>query len=350
MRRVRDERGVAAVIVMLSMVAVFAIGAVVVDVAALFQERRVLQNGADAAALAVAEQCGAGDCGNPTATASEYANANANDGASSIDELCGSGVTGASSCSNPPALPAGASYVRVTTKTETTDGGDQVKYTFARLLGFAGGTVHARAVVAWGGPASLTSELPMTMSKCEFDKYTNDNTNLAPPPPYDTSGYPSPEAVIYLHDTTGANPCPDGPSGSDLPGGFGWLDTGQTGCQATSDTSDWYADDPGRSPPTSCTAAMMATLVGTVVQIPIFDETNGLSGNNGEYHMIGFASFYVTGYSIEGQYKQPSLVTGQYPCRGQTSCISGFFVDDPQPVSGTLGGPSMGVVVIQIVQ
>ena len=155
--------------------------------------RKLWQNGADAAALAVAQMCAAGDCGDPLTTAQQYADANSSDGSATVDELCGSGVTGASACSDPPAL-SGASYVRVTTS-------HYVSYTFGRLIGVDGNTTKARATVAWGGPSRLTSELPVTISQCEFDSYTNDNTDLKDPPPYET-GYPTPEAVIYFHTRT----------------------------------------------------------------------------------------------------------------------------------------------------
>ena len=156
--------------------------------------------------------------------------------------------------------------------------------------------------------------------------------------------------MIYLHDTTGANPFPAGPSGSDLPGGFGWLDT-STDCTAESDITGWWDDKTGRPPPSSCSVAMMAALVGTTVHLPIFKETNALNGTNGEYRMEGYASFYVTGYSIEGQYKVASEATHHYPCSGQASCISGYFTQDLHPYdSGTIGGPSMGVTVVSLVQ
>jgi hypothetical protein len=350
MRRLRDaDEGTALIIVVTTAVVLFAMSAFVIDVGALLQERRVLQNGADASALAIAQQCGAGDCGDPAASAGQYTDENAGDGASTVEELCGRYVTGVDECADPPTVPDGAGYVRVTTKTEGDGGTDEVPFLFARLLGVNGATAHSRAVAAWGGPSSLSSELPMTISECEYDTYTDSGDDLEAPPPYSTSGYPSPEATIYLHDTTGASPCPSGGSGSDLPGGFGWLDTGESGCTATSDTEGWFDDKTGRPPPSSCTAALMDDVIGTVVHIPIFDQTNGLSGTNGEYHMSGFAAFYVTGYSIEGQYKVQSLVTDEYPCSGQASCISGFFVQDPSPVTGTIGGPSMGVVVVQLI-
>ena len=44
------------------LVALIGVGALVIDVGRLYVERRDLQNGADAAALAVAQDCAAGDC------------------------------------------------------------------------------------------------------------------------------------------------------------------------------------------------------------------------------------------------------------------------------------------------
>jgi len=346
-RRADDERGSAVVVVLLCFTAFFAMGAVVVDVAALVQERRVLQNGADAAALAIAAQCGTGDCADTETIAFTYADANADDAVTTVEEICGSGIPGYADCAAPPELPDGANYVAVTTTTETTDGGTEVPFGFARFLGIDGASVSARSVAAWGGPSSLTSALPLTISECEYNAYTNSGAALEAPPPYD-DGYPENEAVIYLHDTTGASPCPSGGSGADLPGGFGWLETSDD-CNATSDIDNWFGDSTGRPPPTSCTAALMASIVGTIVAVPIFDQTNGLTGTNGVYHMSGYAAFYVTGYSIVGQYKVASLATGIVPCNGQASCISGYFVNAPAPVTGSIGGPSMGVTVVVLV-
>jgi Flp pilus assembly protein TadG len=347
-QRLNDERGAVAVIVLVCFTLLFGIGALVVDAGSLYQERRVLQNGADAAALAIATQCGTGTCGTPGSTAESYVDENADDGSSALEELCGSGVTGASACVDPPTVPTGAGYVRVTASTAGAgEGDDVVPPFFSRVFGHEGTTVHARSTVIWGGPSSLTSELPVTMSQCEYDHYTADG--LHDPPPY--TSYPSPEAVIYLHNTdeTLAPPCDAGPSGADLPGGFGWLDTA-TDCLATSDTEGWFDDSTGVPPPSSCDPTEMDDLVGHIVHIPVFDSTNGLNGANGEYHMSGFASFFVTGYSIVGQYKVKSIVTNSFPCSGSATCISGFFVQDDEPLDGEVGGPAMGVTVIEILE
>ena len=82
-----------------------------IDVGALYAERRQLQNGADAAALAVAEDCAEGDCLDEMATAKTYADSNAKDDAANVDEVCGSGpgLRGLPDCRHPapPARPAG---------------------------------------------------------------------------------------------------------------------------------------------------------------------------------------------------------------------------------------------------
>ena len=332
MRRLTDEHGSVAIIVALLGVVLFAMSAFVIDVGALVQERRVLQNGADASALAIAEECGGGDCGDPDATAEDYADKNSDDGFSAIEELCGRLVTGVEECSDPPDVPDGAGYVRVTTKTERPDGTDQVRFSFARFLGFEGKSVHTRATVAWGGPSSLTSEIPLTISQCEYEAYT---ANGFAEEPYDEAD----EAVIYLHTPGEASPCPSGPAGSDNPGGFGWLDDPDDDCMAESDTDGAIAADTGNAGSRAC----LPDVLDTVIHIPIFQSTNDLSGNNSVYYMKGFAAFYVTGYNSPGYKTQP------IPCESSQTCLSGYFVQDDRPVSGTIGGPSMGVVVVQLI-
>ena len=63
-------------------------------------------------------------------------------------------------------------------------------------------------------------------------------------------------------------------------------------------------------------------------------------------------AFFLTGYSINGQYKERSLVSGDLPCNGSSSCISGYFITGQlAPSGGTIGGgPNMGVTIIQIVE
>jgi len=62
MRRLRNDDGSIAIIVAIVMVVLLGMATLVVDVGRLYVERRQLQNGADAAALAVAVDCAHGSC------------------------------------------------------------------------------------------------------------------------------------------------------------------------------------------------------------------------------------------------------------------------------------------------
>ena len=62
MRRLRDDEGATAILVVIVMVVLLGMGAMVVDVGGLWSERRQLQNGADASSLAIAQMCAGGDC------------------------------------------------------------------------------------------------------------------------------------------------------------------------------------------------------------------------------------------------------------------------------------------------
>ncbi|MEO5975240.1 MAG: pilus assembly protein TadG-related protein [Ilumatobacteraceae bacterium] len=66
-------------------------GALVIDMGSLWSERRQLQNGADAAALAVALDCAKTACTQSQLVALNYAKLSASDGAASVS-LCGKGA------------------------------------------------------------------------------------------------------------------------------------------------------------------------------------------------------------------------------------------------------------------
>ncbi len=80
---VRDERGASAVAVALLMIPMIAFAALAVDVGAVYSERQQLQNGADAAALAIGYACAEGSCGDSQGTAETYTAANYDEAGSS---------------------------------------------------------------------------------------------------------------------------------------------------------------------------------------------------------------------------------------------------------------------------
>ncbi|MGN6333600.1 MAG: pilus assembly protein TadG-related protein [Motilibacteraceae bacterium] len=363
-KQATDERGAVAVVVAIvfSLVLV-GMGALVIDVGQLYLERRELQNGADAGALGLADLCAKTGCGAYLTTAKNLADANAQTdnltALADVDPVCGT-APGLPACSTTPAgVPAHAFYVSVGTKTQTATG-NVVLPVLSQVLGNTGQTVGARAVAAYGTPGSIVSALPLTISLCEWKYYTADGTLFAPPipdaPPTPTwPAAPYQEATLYFHDTD--NPvsgCPAAKkSGADLPGGFGWLQPDPSppsdGCTTSSDVTHVFDDKTGRPVPSTCSSAELASLVGKTVALPIYYKTNDLNGTNGHYYMDRFAAFYLTGYSINGTDKVPSLKTGALPCGGSKSCISGYFttttIDD-----GTLGsGPAGGVNVVQLI-
>lgn len=308
MRRMNEERGAVAVIVALLLVVLIGMGAVVIDVGALYQERRELQNGADAGALAIAENCVRGSCGATGATAATFADLNSND-------LTSAAVV---------ALPGdrGAKSVTVTTTTREANGDTFLTHWLAPVLGVKSTTVAARATAMWGA-VSGGPVLPLTFGRCEFDR-------LVP------TGVPSEPgagtAQILFHDGNPDDPC-SGRAGGDFPGSFGWLDPDASGCTASLSVDQTATTDTGNSLPGTCkdrfdhakqTAAYPDHLAKTVVLIPIFDSASGV-GNNGVYHVYGFAEFFVTGWYFGSQYYYPNPKT-KAPCGGDQRCIQGYFV------------------------
>lgn len=357
-------------------------GAIVIDLGALYQERRTLQNSADSAALALAKECSVstGCPGTYADDAGTYVDANADDGKSDYT-VCGSPEAGLPACdpSVTPVLPTGAEFVRVATSTRSADGSStQVSFGLARALGFSGETVAASATVAWGGPGGLKSALPVTVSQCEYNYYDNlhglvsgttlDNLLKTP------RVYPSfTDAILRLHfgnssDVTG---CALTSPGSDGPGAFGWLtpDATQTsasgsqttasGCTTTSDITGLFPANTGNGQP----PCNITSLINHVVLVPIFDSTNGLTGNNLGYYMGFYAAFYVTGFQYPSSGKayystvpgsgctSPNGKNSTSQITNSDTVICGYFVDDPTVLQNVgVGGPDTGITVIQMIQ
>lgn len=348
MRRLTGEDGAVAVLVALLAVVLFGFGALVVDVGALYFERRQLQVGADAASLAIAQACAAGNCGAYDADAEIFSDGNALDDASRVEpgEVCGSTDVGLPACIDPPNALVGSGYVRVTTRTEQADGSLLVPPFLARLIvpGYSGTDVSASAVAAWGPAGSVEAGLALTFSQCEYEELTTDGAGN---PVYATEPFAAAlEKVVFFHGSNEAGTCAAGPSGADLPGGFGWLD-GADNCTATVD-SGWVGDDTGASASKDCKAAL-ENLLGQTVLIPVFNDTNGLTGTNGQYKIWSYVGFVLTGWRFPGTSHASAYLPG-VPCNGSQTCLSGFFVEVFGNSAGPIGtGPDQGVRVVQLI-
>ncbi|WP_205863341.1 pilus assembly protein TadG-related protein [Planosporangium thailandense] len=333
-------------------------GALSVDVGQLYAEREQLQSGADAAAMAVAQNCirTPAACGNQNAPAVSYANRNAKDGASAVTLICGR-ATGLAGCPAPTgnrwdcmgAPPPAGPYAEVRTATLQPDGSTLLPPTFAQTLvgnqGYKGARLAACSRVAWGPPLQATG-LGVTVSTCDWQRVTGGAPAYLPP---GTLPPASAEGVLYLHSTSGANTCPAGPSGWDAPGGFGWLDDPTNTCSSTVAANGTYGGDSGLAPSKACSAALASLYTThTPVLMPIFDGVRG-TGQNTVYHLSGFSSFVLTGYNLPSTNSPASWLTGRTYCTGSAKCLYGYFVTAILPTGGSFGTIDYGTEILKVV-
>jgi len=355
----RDERGAVAVLVgiLLGGGVLLGMAALVVDVGRLYWERSELQNGADAAAVAVAKTCALGAC-NP-AVAVTYADGNASrltGRTAGVSQVCGSGgmagcppSTGAlTDCPDPP---TGANYVEVSTSTLTSRGSTLLPPVFAGTLlgngGYQGSTVHACAQAEWSTPSAATT-VALTTSACEWDQATQQGTNFAPPPP----GQPSifSDRVLQLNAGNGSG-CGTEPAGADGPGTFSWVARTRGTC-----TVPISGDFQGRtrlSVGFSCEQALQNSQQNqTPITIPVYVSANG--GGIPTYTLLGFADFVVTGYHLPAfdgfTFDASDWLNPAKNCQGTTYCLNGYFTQGVIPFTGTgsAGGTNLGVSVINL--
>jgi Flp pilus assembly protein TadG len=350
-----DDRGAVGVLVavLIACGVLLGIGALAVDVGQLYSERAQLQNGADAGA--VAKTCAQGTCSSTTATG--YADANANDNASAVDLVCGSGSLGACPASSglmydcPPAPAAGTNFVDVHTSTLTSSGSTLLPPSLARtLLGmhnYQGSTVRACAQAEWG-PPQAAGGLAVTISACEWDAATQNGTVFAPPPPYPPNPLPSPslDQVLKLHTTSANGGCPSEPAGSDGPGLFGWTSDPNNDC-TTPIINGQFGGSTGTSISQACKTLLSADQQNkTLVFIPIYVIVQN-PGNNAVYTLKGFAAFVITGYHLPG-FTASDWLNPANDCTGSDKCINGYFTQGLVPDPGTIGGPNLGADIITL--
>ncbi|MFF2344471.1 pilus assembly protein TadG-related protein [Pseudarthrobacter sp. NPDC058119] len=301
-----DERGAAAVVVALVLVVLLGFAALAVDVGAMYAEKAQLQNGADSAALAVANQCAKGSCGDSSGTGNLFANSNANDGTS------GSTVTFPNSTT-----------VHVETKARAAGSStDGFGLFFARVMGFNTTQIQASAEASWGAVSEATS-FPWTISDCVFKK----NLTASQLSEFNSTGTftgdPIPNHLTLRYDeNTPAYPGCAAQNGY-APGGFGWLDAG-TDCSATIDAGTAIVGSkPGISLPNVC-STMPSTIKGTTVLVPVFSSAVSLNnGNNTKYTIVGFLAFKVTGYKFSGSVQDLDPLAPS--CSGNCRAIQGYF-------------------------
>jgi len=301
-RASRDDSGAIVVIISIFTLVMVGMAALVVDVGALLDERRQLQNGADAGALAVAQSCALGSC--QASLADGLANANSHDNDSAVDSV---------------SYPA-ARQVRVTTSTR--GGGTSIlPYSFAQAMtGTKGQTVRAAATATWG-PVGRATAIRLAMSQCDVERL----------------GISTVVSVIQFH---GSAICAG--AGHDSSGAFGWLDPDGSGntCELTVSVNKTATADPGTSGPTSC----LDPYLGKEILLPVFDDVVGITGTgtNAVYQIKGFTRFHLTAYRFAGKKSVPPP-----PCVGSLDCVQGYFVRY-LTTSEAVGGADFGTSTVTL--
>jgi Flp pilus assembly protein TadG len=325
------ERGAVSVIVAITLVVLLGFGAMAVDVAMMYAERAQLRNGADAAALAVAQKCAKSasdpNCTDTSSLASSLANSNANDGLSNVKSI---------------ALNTTSRTVTATIGSqEAGHAPNQVSLFLARALGFNTTEVNAPSTVGWGSPVKGPTAFPITVSICQV------------------RGQTDVLQLLRLHGT-GANPgCFYGPSGAAVEGGFGGLRQDANSCGAVIDIATAQANgDTGNNPPPHCEdtlnswAADMNAGKDVVILLPIFNKVTG-TGTNAVFGLTTFAAFKVAGWKVGNPglpytFRNrtpdvPAAMECREPCRGiigsfvkYVSLAKGYTLGDVNPDGATV--------------
>jgi Flp pilus assembly protein TadG len=378
----RDDRGGVAVLVavLISGGVLLGIGALVIDVGRIYQNRAELQSGAEAGALAVARACAAGACPSGVSQytlATQYADANASALTGHLAQVslvcgrdphavltsCTSGTTtSGSDLTDCPPSPSTGNYVDVHSATQTPSG-TVLPPVFARTLlgnrGYSGTRVAACAQVEWG-TAEQSNSLAFTISLCAWQGLVGPDTDgdagnsVDADGDSDDNGAFNKPIAVYIKGK--AKACA-GPAGQNVPGGFGWLASAPGTCTATINlTTNTTYTDPGNNVTAACKAAVAADVASFVagnpvtVFVPVFDSTSG-TGSGAAYHVMGLA-----GFVIMGDHKLPGMASGgtwnacltSDPSASNAPCIEGYFKPGLDPVGPIGSGNNFGANAVQI--
>ncbi len=310
-RRLSDERGAIAVVVAVAMVALLGFTAISIDVGAMYAERAQLQSGADAAAIAIAQDCAAGrECTVAAAKplAQTFANANTNDGAANVAD---------------PVFPDSHSVTVTTSTKEAGTGAGGLGLFFAPLLGVEAPTLTAQATASWGSPARGPAVLPLAFAPCSF----NPDGSIQ---------------VLRVHGSEGESCTSTSPSGQALPGGFGWIDDPTGTCTATVDIAELAPSKTGVSLPSASCADVLAARKGSTVILPVYGD-KGDTGSGGWYKITGWAAFTLLGWHFTGGVSDSNTTYNQAKCTGNCKGLIGRFVEFVSLDDRfTPGGPDLG--------
>lgn len=326
MRRLNldDEGGAVTVIVAILLPVLLGMSALVVDVSRVYQERRELQNGADAAALAVAENC-----------------ARAQAGQLLLVPRCQSATLGASVAGSvqsymnknaAPGHPATATtdpstFSGMTARSVTVRTSAPVSFLFAPVLETFDGELDSRTVTAsakavWG-PAASAPARPIAVARSQY--------------------VPNGPANVVIGNDAAA-------------GAFGYLDN-DGDCNARTAAGGGLvvgepleSNDPGNRNP-STMGCSPGDFKGKIT-IPVYDVPPAGSGNGADYVIVGFTTIQVHSFRFSGGEWCWSNLPVPPSCGGSERYLRGTFVAYVavgEPVLSDAGAPSFGTVSVSLV-
>lgn len=263
MNRLRSQRGQAAILTVIFLIALLGAFALVLDVGSWFRAQRATQSAADAAALAGAQSLPE-STGSASGLAAQYLSSNGG----------GAGVYSFSS-----------RYVANDTLTVKVT--RQAPGFFAKLFGVNSVNVHATASARAGTPDQARYAAPIAVDR------KHPLLNCTPLPCFNQA------TTLDLQKT--------GPGAFRLlnldgsKGGTGgkidaeWILRGYDGYMPLG----WYGSDPGAAFNDSKIKSAMTVRIGDELLFPIYDLVKG-GGANFEYHVIGWVGFVVTSFKAQG--------------------------------------------------
>lgn len=359
MNRLRDDSGAVSILVTFLIVGGVVIGllAMVIDVGRLFNERRVLVNGSDAAALAVARECALDETQCDTSVlplASNLADANAGpDAVSDLEELCGSGDLGACrtlrdhpwECLSAEGYP---NYVRVRTTTRESDGSSLVPSVFARAFSFDGQGMWSCSQAIWGTARGANVTFPLALSACDYVSNASAVIQIFEPSNFNPGQGPT--CTIIDNDGNEITL-------SDMINGFFYvqLDDDRRDCLTP------VAVSVGDILPRSDNIAQLCgpryeqafqSFVGVQTPLPVFDQLPSDQGiGTTTMRVASFVAFTLRGYRLGGGRTFGAPPGGWPPeCRANNRC---FFGDFGSAVTGDTGvdpnAPNLGLQSVQLI-
>lgn len=332
--------------------------AMVADVGQVYAERRVVQNGADASSLAVAQKsaalpAGAIPAAQAQALADQLADANAPDAATSVTSVCG--TDGLGSCAvlstawtdcQPPSATV-EHYARVRTATEQPDGSTFLAPLFAGLMQSEDDDVRvgACAQAAWGPASSAPITFPMLLPVCPG---TADGTPvwIADFDPSDPDFTPGDNCVL------------DGESFTGVTKGFafGYFEGVPKNCVDPVEIA--VGDEiPVETSVTQWCGTRVESILDPLITAgePVLVPVVGAHANQGQgqylFTVLSFKSLTLLGYKIKnatgGQAPAPGWKGTPCQKSAKRSCLYGTF--GPAVISGGVGDdPDLGVRAVAL--